>query len=149
MADLQNPDPLVEAVAKARAEASRRPDLQQPTGRLNQIGRHFYAYSGSVSVTTDETTLLEFTTGSSYLVGTVQVSSNESGNDDLMMLLYLNNEIITAENYSNTFSTAIQGYNEIEIIIPPYSTFKGTLDVTGGTSPTSCQMMFKGRVYNA
>jgi hypothetical protein len=116
---------------------------------LNYIGDHAYAYSGNVSVTTDETTLLQFTTGAAYIVGTVQVSSSESGNDDLIMLLYLNDEVITGENYSNTFSTTIQGYNEIEILIPSYSKFKGTLDVLGGSSPTVCQMMFKGRVYYA
>ena len=60
MAELQNPDPLVEAVAKARAESSRRPD-RSTTGGLNSTlnGKHFYVNSGLVSVNNNETAVLD------------------------------------------------------------------------------------------
>jgi len=117
------------------------------TGKsLNYLGEHAYAYSGTVAATDTETTLLNFTTGSGYLVGRLQVSSGDSSNDDLKMQLYLNEEVISAEIYTNTYYAYIDGYNPIEIIIPPYTTFKATIDVIAGT-PTNVQMMFKARVY--
>ena len=115
---------------------------------VNYVGEHAFAYSGNVAATSDETTLLEFSTGSSYLVGTVQVSSGDDSNDDLRMVLYLNGEIISAEIYTNTYNAYVDGYNDKAIIIPPYSIFKATIDVLAGT-PTNVQMMFKGRVYDA
>jgi len=113
---------------------------------LNYIGKHCYAYSGTLAATSAETTFLEFSTGSEYIVGTVQISSSDDSNDDLVMVLYLNGEVITVQISTNTYNAYIAGYNEIEVLIPPFSTFKGTIDVTAG-SPTDCQMMFNGRVY--
>ena len=63
------------------------------------------------------------------------------------LILLLNNENIIVQSFSNTFSTSIQGYNELEILIPPFSLMELTLKVAGGTPPTICQAMFQGRVY--
>jgi hypothetical protein len=113
---------------------------------ISYVGKHAYAYSGTVAATSAETTLLEFVTGGEYIVGTIQVSSGDDSNDDLKMQLYLNGEVISAEIYTNTYYAYIDGYNPIDIIIPPYSTFKATIDVIAGT-PTNVQMMLQGRVY--
>ena len=115
---------------------------------LNYIGNHAYAYSGDVSVDGSATTMVKLQTQGSYVVGTVQVGSSESGNDDIELILLLNNENIIVQSFSNTFSTSIQGYNEIEVLIPPFSTIELTLKVAGGNPPTICQAMFQGRVYN-
>ena len=115
---------------------------------LNYIGKHAYAYSGNVSVDGNHTTMVKMSTQNSYVVGTLQVGSSESGNDDIELILLLNNENIIVQSFSNTFSTSIQGYNEIEVLIPPFSTIELTLKVAGGNPPTICQAMFQGRVYN-
>ena len=114
---------------------------------LNHIGELVYAYSGDVSVDGSATTMVKLQTQGSYVVGTVQVGSSESGNDDIELILLLNNENIIVQSFSNTFSTSIQGYNELEILIPPFSLMELTLKVAGGTPPTICQAMFQGRVY--
>ena len=114
---------------------------------LNYIGKHAYAYSGNVSVDGNHTTMVKMSTQNSYVVGTLQVGSSESGNDDIELILLLNNENIIVQSFSNTFSTSIQGYNELEILIPPFSLMELTLKVAGGTPPTICQAMFQGRVY--
>ena len=115
---------------------------------LNYIGKHAYAYSGNVSVDGNHTTMVKMSTQNSYVVGTLQVGSSESGNDNIELILLLNNENIIVQSFSNTFSTSIQGYNEIEVLIPPFSTIELTLKVAGGNPPTICQAMFQGRVYN-
>lgn len=116
---------------------------------INYVGKHAFAYSGNVAATSAETTLLEFaTSGRSYLVGTIQVSSGDDSNDDLRMALYLNDEIISAEIYTNTYNAYVDGYNDKAIIIPPNTNFKATIDVLAGT-PTNVQMMFKGTVHDA
>ena len=52
---------------------------------LNYIGSHAYAYSGDVSVDGNATTMLKMQTQNSYAVGTIQVGSTESGNDDIAL----------------------------------------------------------------
>ena len=103
---------------------------------LNYIGKHAYAYRGDVSVDGSATTMVKLQTQGSYVVGTVQVGSSESGNDDIELILLLNNENIIVQSFSNTFSTSIQGYNELEVLIPPFSVMELTLKVAGGTAPT-------------
>ena len=115
---------------------------------LNYVGNHAYAYSGDVSVDGNATTMVKMQTQNSYVVGTIQVGSTESGNDDIALGLLMNSENILTQTFSNTFSTSIEGYNEIEILIPPFSTIELTLKVIGGSPPTVCQAMFQGRVYN-
>ena len=114
---------------------------------LEIVKDHGYGYTGTVSVINAETTMLEFTSGNYYFVGSLQVFSSESGNDDLRLITYLNNSPIMVQTFSNTFSTSVEGYNETEIIIPSYTEFKSTLEVTGGTSPTECFIMLTGRIY--
>ena len=49
-----------------------------PTGTgntLNYIGNHAYANSGTYEATTSSQTVLEFTTGNNYIVGTLQLNS--------------------------------------------------------------------------
>ena len=58
---------------------------------LNYIGKHAYAYSGNVSVDGNHTTMVKMSTQNSYVVGTLQVGSSESGNDDIELILLLNN----------------------------------------------------------
>jgi len=94
---------------------------------LNVIGNHAYAYSGSVSVGTTETTLLEFTTGNYYLVATVHFSKNNPDGDDMMYQVYLDNiaMIGIVDEYSQIRDVF---FTPIPLIIPPYTGVKVTAD---------------------
>ena len=46
-----------------------------PGNTLNYIGNHAYANSGTYEATTSSQTVLEFTTGNNYIVGTLQLNS--------------------------------------------------------------------------
>ena len=85
MAELQNPDPLVEAVAKARKEISARPDTFA-TGRLVSLGnsringRQFWgAWSGPVTVNNNRVTSLDFVSPNYVTTMTVCFGWNAAG----------------------------------------------------------------------
>ena len=126
MADLRQHEALVEQVAKARKEASRRPDLKLPTGRLNQIGQHVYAYSGSLEIDNNETVMIEDTTTTDYIVGTIQFNNlKEDDVEDYLHYVYLNGVVVQGfiqgrTDYDNKYESVIP------ILIPPFTTFKLT-----------------------
>ena len=126
MADLRNHDPLVEAVAKARKEASRRPDLKFPTGNLNIIGGHCYGYSGYFNTTGgSETTVLEFSTTSDYIVARVQlfVLDNNLGQDDGygLHILFNNTTVIDGRVDDRSTPRSRQEFNDFRLVIPPFT----------------------------
>ena len=123
MADLRNHDPLVEAVREARKEASRRPDLKFPVGRLNQIGKHVYAYSGMIAGSTGgQTTYLEFVTSSEYIRASVQQgSTNETTRKTVW--IYFNDHLILRNDVDNSYPLP----NTYDIIIPPFTKTKISL----------------------
>ena len=125
MAELQNPDPLVEAVARARAESSRRPDLKQPTGRLNQIGNHVYAYSGQVQVNTSLYPILTFQTNSKHVVADVNLSggtreADVTGGNTTLFKLSFNDIVVDVVKVESAQEDAPSSHT-FKILIPPYT----------------------------
>jgi len=108
--------------------------------------QHAYAYSGPVDVVNATKTLLEFTSGSGYIVGTFQPQ-------------YLDNYGI--ENYQfkvlfNSLQVAgcvldkIEGYTpyeEIELIIPPETHVLITAINVSDSDTRSMAAIITGRVY--
>ena len=137
MAELQNPDPLVEAVAKARAEASRRPDLKFPTGNLNIVGDICYAYSGLINATnatlTTAPTMLEFTTGPETLKFNIMYFDVSSATYDRYMGIYFNSKQIISYQADGTPDQQ----SPWEIVVPPYTLFKIRTNINGVTTVMS------------
>ena len=146
MAELQNPDPLVEAVAKARAEASRRPDLKFPLGGLNQINGHVYAYSGVRAVDDTETDMLRFTTNTEALKVQIQFNYPTSDGDDFLYKVYFNGLVVQSYQIDHS---KLYGYQNsvIYLIIPPNTEVKLTADNIGSSSARSQCASITGRVY--
>ena len=149
MAELQNPDPLVEAVAKARAAVSQRPDIKFPTGNLNRIGRHFYAYSGSSPTggsAGTEHTMLEFTTANFYILGHWQEFYNmDNEGDDVEFLVYLNNILI--DGLLLTHSQALDDTTSRQLLIPPNTLATFTGQNISGSGARPLFLTFMGEVY--
>ena len=145
MADLQDQDPLVAKVAAARAASSRRPDEKFPTGRLNQIGKHVYAYSGPIPTTDSASSnLLTFVTSSSYIVGTFTPYHGAETTQNMQFTLYFNDTQIAQVSSREAYDFARA--NAIHILIPPYT--KVTVDAIGlesGTNSTSAVIV--GEVF--
>ena len=102
------------------------PQFTASTGlSLNYINKFAYAHSGSVDVDDNITTLLDFTTGSSVMVATIQnfyagVSSGSQPSPNVQFQTKLNGEVVTSYV---TFDAAADNSvkNEVHIIIPPYT----------------------------
>ena len=137
MADLQDQDPLVAKVAAARAASSRRPDEKFPTGRLNQIGNLVYAYSGDVTVSASNTTMLQFTTNSDAIKckveyhGTIaQIASNQ-----LRIGINLNGISIIDTYFDATVDHTLWDQPPT-LIIPPFTKFEMFLAQASGSNRT-------------
>jgi len=113
---------------------------------LNVIGKHAYAYSGSLDVTNVVSTLLEFTTGGTYLVGFFNIISGFSGNtnDDYLWIVYFNGVLVGAVNLT---SSKDLDSNRLDLIIPPYTTVKVTCQNATDTSSHAQGAIITGRIY--
>ena len=136
MAELQNPDPLVEAVAKARAEASRRPD-RTGFGTLNSTlnGKHFYSYSGVITVPTADTTMIIIPNiGERDILYCLEVGG-ASTSADLTLTLKSNNVII----YKNQFDYMGSHYGanppDLKFILPANTSLEVICKLSSGSQP--------------
>ena len=117
---------------------------------LNYIGDHAYGYSGVLDIDGTETSMLEFTTGSSYFVGTVQFNYVELNGYHFQYRFYLNDVIMQGFiDPSGTSGDPTASTSIIPIIIPPFSKVKCTAEnITDNTLQNQvCSIV--GRVYDA
>jgi len=132
MAELQNPDPLVEAVAKARAEASRRPERATSFGTLNITpSGHAYIYSGFSTGAAANVlkTYLEFNTTEDYITGFVDFCKQNLNQDDNDTLRIYFNDI---QVYQVEHESSEQAQQSPErITIPPYTRVRMAIQSTG------------------
>jgi len=118
---------------------------------LNYVGDFAYAYSGVVGVAPTETTMLDFSTGGSLFVGTVQflyaTQADAAPGDDCFYKLEINGESILQyldTGYSSSNSRSPHDPNPI--IIAPFSRLTATGEM--GSSNTINQVcLIVGRVY--
>jgi len=113
---------------------------------LNYLGEHAYAYSGSIGVTNTETTLLDFNTGSNYIVGNFEAINgfNGSTNDDYLWLLSMDDQAVMALNLT---SSKDLDSNPLAIIIPPFTRVIVTCQNVTDTSSHDMGACITGRVY--
>ena len=73
---------------------------------IRYIGEHAYAYSGVNLLTNSETSYLDFTTGSGYIVGKIKISADWSGlsSSELYIQVYVNAEQIIFERIPATIT---------------------------------------------
>ena len=148
MADLQKHDPLVEAVAKARKESSRRPDEKFPIGRLNIMGRYFYAYSGEITGGTSATRMLEFTTTSNALYCKtlkMNITAATASGANYQFDVKFNGQKIYTEFYTAPHSGRQPADSDnIYLIIPPYT--KVTIDFNTSSGNKEACVIVVGEV---
>jgi len=109
---------------------------------LNYLGRHCFAYSGSFNPGSGET-YLDFTTGSGYIVGIVEINADYAGTGgtNLQVEISLNGiDVVVERDVGNDY---VPGDTEFKLIIPPYTNVK--VDISGASAPANAN--FTGRVY--
>ena len=113
---------------------------------IRYIGEHAYAYSGVNLLSGSETSYLDFTTGSGYIVGKIKISADWSGlsSSELYIQVYINGEQIIFER--DTGNNYVPGNLEWPIFLPPITHFQVKLNA-GATQ--EADVVFVGRVYGA
>tara|TARA_Y100000310_G_scaffold231650_1_gene234241 strand:- start:49 stop:462 length:414 start_codon:yes stop_codon:yes gene_type:complete len=121
---------------------------------LQYIGEHCYGYSGTINVTAETVTGLNFTTGSGYILGSFYYqldTTNLTAGQEVGYSVAMNGEQIAiakggepAGSGLNTVSTPY----ELSVIIPPFSLVVVSLI---STDPEAIPMgiTFTGRAYSA
>jgi len=115
---------------------------------IRYIGKeHCYGYSGVINAD-GETTYLEFTSGSGYILAKIQAVTDQANGDDFNIKFYLNNIVVGVSHaffYSN--STYIVGAAKWDLVIPPFTQVK--ISIQNINSADEWAVMLTGRVYGA
>jgi len=118
-------------------------------GSLNYIGDHVYANSGSVSVPTAETSLIDTTTGgNSYILADIQLSSIDKVSDDFDLKIKINGEVVYGLQIDNTgYQAFLYGMSPIQLILPPQTRIEITLTNISQDVGREWFCTITGRVY--
>ena len=112
---------------------------------LNYIGDHAYAYSGTVDVDNNETTLLDFSVGNGYVVAKFQPYNNFIGGTDSQFKIYLDEQLIMVTHMAS--SSTGTPFEEMELLIPSYTRVRITGKNATDTGTISVLGTISGRVY--
>ena len=113
--------------------------------------QHVYAYSGLYSAsTTDNRIVLDFTTGSGYILGRIQLNAavdDDSGLYAMSFSIIKFNDVGIA--IIATSDSAIDGPSGVyqQVVIPPRTHVTCTLDNEGTAADQFGSITFTGRVY--
>jgi len=116
---------------------------------LNYVGDHVYAYSGSTSVagaSSANTTLLNFSTGSEYIMSELQGFSTERGSAQLYMVVKFNGQDIIKTEFDDAGSASNLLDMPIKLIIPPFTTVQCLVGIESGTTK-DWSLTLTGRIY--
>lgn len=116
-----------------------------PQEALELVGDHAYAYSGEKAIAASssaDTTMIKFTSGNYYFVGTISYANDNATSSDVYVDLKMNGAVIWTARYSQAY----QATNEqpLPIIIPAYTEFEGIL---GSDTNENMTLMMSGRIY--
>ena len=115
---------------------------------LNYIGEHVYAYSGTVSVTNADTTMLKFTTHSaSYILADIQMYCADSQTNDFDFVLKLNGETITAFQLDNTPQQYPYGNYPVHIVLAPNTQIEIIMSNQSSSTGRDWTVSLTGRTY--
>jgi len=117
-------------------------------GSINYIGKHAYANSGTVSVPTAETTLIDATTANnSYLVAGIQLGCINKVSDDFDLEVKIDGETVMGIQLDNTNQEYSYGMYPITLIIPPSSRIQVTMTNISQDVGRDWYAILTGEVY--
>ena len=120
-----------------------------PNKGLSIIGSHCYAYSGITAVNNNETSLLEFSVGSEYVVGKLQLTNASDTAKDSRYKIYLNEQIIYqyGTDVSGEYGSEEDPDPPLNIIVPPFTRVKISAQNSEDSTTINQVAIFTGRVY--
>jgi hypothetical protein len=123
------------------------PQNTTSVGDLNYIGKHAYAYSGSVDINNNEITMLEFRIGGQYIVSKIQFNYISPDSDNIQYKVYINNQVVQAFQSDAANLTHVFPDSVLHLLVGPYSAVKMTAENVTGSSTRPQAVSFTGRVY--
>jgi len=126
------------------------------TGKgIRYIGNWAYAYSGSYEATTAAQTVLDFTTGSGFIYGKIELfagtnfASPGNGTQTTGKVTF-NGEVINVLKNVSKYPSEGQGNSgTCRVVIPPLTSVVIEIDSNEDTPAELCHVIFTGRVYGA
>ena len=103
---------------------------------LNYIGDHAYAYSGSITAANSssaDTTMLDFSTGQHFVVGTVAFQTTEHAANIIYFEVLVNGESIIAGAWDNSGSGQASANTPIDLVLPSFSRIQVKWGISGGS----------------
>ena len=119
------------------------------TGKeLRYIADYAYASSGKVPCDNSGATILEFISGTGFLLANIEIFNwgDVSLNEDMSFLFIVNDQDIAYIRIGS--ATQFTRSNPITMLIPPFTKFKASGINEGGSSANNLSVMLSGRVYN-
>ena len=119
---------------------------------IRYIGNWAYAYSGKKIVNSTNTDLLDFTTGSGFIVANIEWGGDGVDSGQITYTIELNGENVMykrcpagGSDPRNDFEI---GTTRVKMLIPPFTRF--VLNIDNGSSVNyDCTVWIAGRVYGA
>ena len=116
-----------------------------PAESLEIIGNHAYAFTGEVKSKQAGNTVLSFTSGNYYFVGSFNVLTIDTSNDDMLMEIKFNGTTVLSQNYPTSFYRAIDA--TVGLIIPSYTAVEIILTNTTSATERTYSIGLTGRIY--
>ena len=117
---------------------------------LNYVGHHVYAYSGTFEASTTAQTMMEFTTGSQYIVGHITTNGaiqfSSTGGLKSAFQISMNSEVIAITQVDNQ-TVHSPGPPTLKLVIPPFTKIKVEVDSDDNNASVFSTALFTGRVY--
>jgi hypothetical protein len=107
---------------------------------LNYVGNHAYGTSGSITnagTGSASTTLFNFTTGSEYIVGSIDFTSTNAAGHDTYFDIYFDGSLVFETKEANSalvpfrFNVIIPAYTHVEVKWGSNDTYNGSAFIQG------------------
>jgi len=111
--------------------------------------KHCYAYSGAIANDGgNETTLLNFSTNSEYIKGTIQTGTSHTGDhsDTFRFRIYFN-DIAVYDFLDDGAQFYVDPHIPINLVIPPFTDVKVTGDNTASTAVKVIMAILTGEAF--
>jgi len=114
---------------------------------INYVGKHAYAYSGPINIdqTSDGITMLQFSSGNQYILGTTIMGRNDFSGDDIVYRIEFDGQLVGVFGTSN-YNLGTTNTN-IDILIPPNTNVRISARNISADTDRECFALLTGEVY--
>jgi len=122
---------------------------------LRYIGEHAYAFSGSFAAQNAEQTVFNFTSGSGYIYGQIELfaaanfNSPGAGTQTTCQIAFNDLVINVLKNATEGGAHGSLGDAKCKVVIPPFTRVVVKVDSNEDTATELCHVILTGRVYDA